>query len=152
MSDYGSEIYGDNNVEEVFGDDGKDVYGDFQNETLIFGETFDDTQKQTLTEGLNARSQKDKHFLDLKDELLRFDMDPKYIDDTIVQLRESKSFPFLNAKYVANGKYFLSSNQKLDPSSIDKWVTNVNKQFGADYLNKTDFYRYILICQKLFKK
>ena len=61
MSDYGSEIYGDNNVEEVFGDDGKDVYGDFQNETLIFGETFDDTQKQTLTEGLNARSQKDKH-------------------------------------------------------------------------------------------
>lgn len=142
--DDGSEIY--KARDEVQDDEG------FQMEEQRFEATFAEMRdKQVIGEELNPRSQKDKPFIILRDELIKLlGQESRHINDTIVQLRESKLFPFLNAVYVANVKHFILSGQKPTPANISKWVTDANRQFGSEYLNLTDFYRYIKIGEKLF--
>jgi len=142
---------GDNG--ERFGQDDRERSDRYEMEEQQFGVTYADTQRtQVAGEELNARSQKDKPFILLRDELMKLGLESKYIDDTIKELRDSTLFPFLNGVYVANVKYFMTSGQKTTPESIKKWVTEANKQFGDDYLDLVDFYRYIKIGEKLFNQ
>lgn len=138
--------------EFIYGREPEQGEQNFEMEEPRYEATFAEMQqKQVYGEQLDARSQKDKPFLLLRDALLRLGQDPKFIDDTIVQLRPSKVFPFLNATYVANAKVFYASGNIVDSASIKRWVTEVNKRFGKDYLDDVNFFRYLTICKKLFE-
>lgn len=116
--------------------------------------TFHELQeKQVFSEELNARSAADKPFILLRDALLRLEQEPKYIDDAIREMRKTPSFPTLNAVYVGNARLFLSSGQPVENKAIKKWVNDRNKQFNdKSYLDETDFFRYLIIGQNIFKE
>src|SRR5580658_8964986 len=87
----GERDYGDDASGEIVHGERKpsaDVNDGFAMEEPRFEATFAEMQqKQVFAEELDPRSQKDKPFILLRDELLRLDQEPKFIDDTIKELR-----------------------------------------------------------------
>ena len=145
--DFGDDVSG----EIVHGEEGP-VDDGFEREEQKFEATFGEMQqKQVFGEQLDARSQKDKPFILLRDELLRMGQEPKFIDDTIKQLRPSQVFPTLNAVYVANAKLFYANANTTSSADIKRWVTEMNKRFGKEYLDEVNFFRYLVIGKKLFE-
>lgn len=150
--DYGEFNFDEGNFEEDFEGQGSGEQH-FEEDEPRMEATFHEMQeKQVFSEELNPRSAQDKPFILLRDALLRLEQEPKYIDDAIREMRKTPSFPTLNAVYVANARLFLSSGQAMENKAIKKWVNDRNKQFSdKEYLNETDFFRYLIIGQHIFK-
>jgi len=116
--------------------------------------TFKEKQAlQVFGEVLNARSAKDKPFLLLREAFINIlgdvESNAKFIDSVIVELRNAPSFPYLNAVYVANARLFLKEHKVYNTKTIATYVNNMNKRFGAGYLDINDFFRYIQIAQHI---
>jgi hypothetical protein len=152
--DYGEFNFEDRDFEEKDGQGSGEQEQHFEEDEPRMEATFHEMQeKQIFSEELNPRSAQDKPFILLRDALLRLEQEPKYIDDAIREMRKTPSFPTLNAVYVGNARLFLSSGQPVENKAIKKWVTDRNKQFNdKEYLNETDFFRYLIIGQNIFKE
>lgn len=125
----------------------------FQEDEPQFEATFAEMQnKQVFGEALDARSQKDKPFIVLREAFLQLGQESTFIEKVFAELRQSKTFPFLNAIYVANARLFLKEHKLYSSKNIETWVKNQNSRFGETYLEITDFFRYVKIGEKLFKK
>lgn len=152
--DFGDFNYDEFNFQENdddmqgFKDDIPEFIADEPEMKATFGELL---EKHVFGEELDPRSQKDKPYIALRNALLQLGQDPTYIDDAIREMRMVPSFPTLNAVYLANARLYLSSGNAVNSSSIKKWVDNKNNQFGKDYLDTVDFFRYLIIGGKIFK-
>lgn len=141
----------DDNDNDYFVNDEQDFNDGFeQDEGPEMGETFKETQhKQTFGETLDARSQKDKPFIALKEAYIQLDKESAFIDKEINKVRTSEVFPFINAIYYANARLFLKNYESYSSKNIETWVNNQNNRFGEKYLNIIDFFRYIRIVEKI---